>query len=175
MSSGANQSRHQKTIEFVDDPLYPFPHLSSDQVDWDSASDPSEDYNCMGFAMGPVMGLQRWWSPPNAPDVIQNPRDYWPENIVDDSEGIDAFIEAAKTRGFERCDDGKWENDVEKIVLLHRDGVFTHASLLISPNLWKSKFGPLSDFPHTLEQISGYTEYGDGREFMKRPRQSSAQ
>ena len=163
MASGASLIKHKETIEFVDDNL---PNVSSAEIDWDAASDPSEDYNCMGFAVG----HERWWSPPDAPDVVRNPRDYWPPFITGDSVSVEAFIEAAETCGFKTCDGPDWEDGFQKIVLLHKDGEFTHAAMQVSPAEWKGKFGDLSDFPHDLDGVSGCRGYGDGRQYMKRPR-----
>lgn len=160
MATGASDN-HEETMEFVDDE---FPNLRSSEVKWDDASDPSDDYNCMGMAVG----VLRWWSPPKAPDIVSNPRDFWPPFITDDSISVDAFVEAAETVGFKCCEGPDWEEGFEKIVLFHASGEFTHAAVQVSPGWWKSKFGNLSDFEHTLEQVAGYAGYGDGRLYMKR-------
>jgi len=55
-------------------------------------------------------------------------------------------------------------------VLFDPDGEFTHAAIQVAPASWKSKFGSLSDFEHTLDEIVG--PYGAGRHYMKRRRQS---
>ncbi len=154
---------HKQTIEFVKDEL---PNLNSNHVEWDSASLPSEDYNCMGMAVG----VLRWWQPPDAPGLVTNPRDYWPKSVEGDSLHVDAFVEAAKTCGFIPCENPDWDPLFEKIVLFHKLGEFTHAAVQISPDLWKSKFGNLSNFTYSLHEISGCNEYGDGRRYMKRAR-----
>jgi hypothetical protein len=136
--------------------------MRSVNIDWDRASDPSDDYNCMGMALR----FLRWWSPPNAPEAIHNPRDYWPEFITGDSLNVDAFVEAAETRGFKCCDGPEWEEGFEKIVLCHKEGEFTHAAALVAPDIWLSKLGNLSDVEHPLH---GIASYGDGRRYMKRP------
>src|SRR5258706_1549220 len=168
MASGEIPEKHRETINFVDDPDYPFPNLKSVDVDWASASDPTEDYNCMGMAVG----VRKWWSPPGAPELIHNPRDYWPLGITDNSLAVEAFVEAAETCGFNCCQGADWEDQFERIVLLHDEGEFRHAAVQVGPDRWLSKFGDLSDFEHTLTQIQGYREFGDGRQFMKRPRRN---
>ncbi|HEX3356315.1 MAG TPA: hypothetical protein VHS31_04970 [Tepidisphaeraceae bacterium] len=133
-------------------------------VDWDNASDPDDDYNCMGYAMA----FNRWWSPPKAPNIAIDPRNFWPPFITDDSISIEAYIEAAETRGFKCCDDSVWENEFTRIVFCHDNGEFTHVALQISSDFWQSKFGNLSDFPHTLDKLDSIAFYGAGRQFMKK-------
>jgi hypothetical protein len=79
-------------------------------------------------------------------------------------------MEAARTADFVPCDDLNWEEDFEKIVLIFdKDECFTHAALQIAPGRWKSKFGRLSDFEHSLKAIVGGA-HGRGMKFMKRKR-----
>jgi hypothetical protein len=163
MATRKSLKRHKEAIEFVRDDL---PNLKSEHIDWDAASLPTDDYNCMGMAVG----VLKWWSPPDAPGCLRNPRDYWPPFIPGDSIDVDAFMEAARTLGFNPCDDPKWEMAFEKIVLFHHRGEFTHAAIQTAPDIWKSKFGNLSDFEHTLDEVTGCIHYGDGRQYMKRMR-----
>ena len=81
-----------------------FPNLDSKTIPWDDASDPTDDYNCMGLAVG----VLRWWSPPDAPGCVRNPRDFWPASIKGDGILVSAFVEAAGTVGFETCDNAEW-------------------------------------------------------------------
>jgi hypothetical protein len=161
MATGPNPSKHRETAQFVDDE---FPNLRSADIDWDDASDPTDDYNCMGMAVG----VLRWWSPPNAPGVAPNPRDYWPPAVTNDQITVAAFMEAAATVGFSRCPSADWEEGYEKIVFFHDRIEFKHAAVQVAPERWKSKFGNLSDFEHTLEQLVGITFYGDEQKYMKR-------
>jgi len=156
--------RHKETIEFIDDDL---PNLDSDVIPWDDASHPTDDYNCMGMAVG----FLRWWSPPEAPGCVRNPRDYWPPFIDGDSILVSAFVDAAGTVGFRLCGIPDWEPDFEKIVLFDQGGEFTHAAIQVGPHRWKSKFGNLSDFEHSLDEVVG--PYGNGRHYMKRERRAA--
>ena len=67
--------------------------------------------------MGMAVGFNRWWTPPKAPFVGKNPRDYWPPFITDDEITIEAFIEAAETMRYKCCDGPEWEEGFDKIVL----------------------------------------------------------
>jgi hypothetical protein len=134
-------------------------------VDWKSASLPSEDYNCVGFAVGD----NRWWQPSNVPGLGNNDWYYWPEDAPADDGSVDTYVEALGTVQFELCENGDWEDGIEKIVLLFDDEGFTHAAVLVAPGIWKSKFGELSDFTHSLDELSNGC-YGDGRVFLKRLR-----
>ncbi|HZL34449.1 MAG TPA: hypothetical protein VFC78_04005 [Tepidisphaeraceae bacterium] len=143
-----------------------FPAINVDKIDWGAASEPSEHYNCMGFAVG----VLKWWQPPSQPDLTSNAGDYWPDGVVADVT-IAAFVSAAESEQFSLTGSSEWEDGYEKIVLcFNKEDVgrqFTHAARLISPDLWKSKFGELSDVEHTLVEIEA--AYGAGRRFMRRP------
>lgn len=157
--------KHYRTIRFLSDPLRGLPKFNLAVADWNKASDPSEDYNCFGFAVG----VFRWWSPPDVPDLISNVRDYWPAGLPKGSRKIDAFVAAARGERFDVCADGQWVEGKTKIVLcFDDDDHFTHAAIQISPDRWKSKFGQLSDISHALNEIDGCDDYGSGRIYLVR-------
>jgi hypothetical protein len=143
------------------------PNLRIEDVDWAAASEPTDRYNCLGFAVG----RRVWWEPPD-PDDTDNfaSADYWPDNVQRDK-SIDAYIKAAETEGFTLCDNGNWEQGFEVIVLFYAltDKAFTHAARQKSPGIWESKIGALSDIEHTYDGLDN-AKYGAGRVFMKRPR-----
>ena len=140
-------------------------NLASDDVDWATASSPTREYNCFGFAMGKL----RWWQPKYYENgVLQNPTDYWPAGVAQNT-SISAYADAATTEGFELASDGAWEDGWETIVLYftESDREFTHAAKLKSPGIWASKIGPDSDIEHPPNGLDNRW-YGDGRIYMKR-------
>jgi hypothetical protein len=134
-------------------------NLRVEDVDWESASDPTDGYNCFGFAVGrPV-----WWEPPDPDDdEILNSADYWPDNVLRDK-SVDAYIKAAETEGFAVCDSGEWDAGFETIVVYYvvADRAFTHAARQKSPGVWESKIGTLSDIEHAFNGLDN-VKYGSG-------------
>jgi hypothetical protein len=163
MNAGRYSGEHGFTVRFFDNH---FPNIKAAAIDWNAASKPSEKYNCMGFAVGDM----KWWQPPRLPDMVDNPGDYWPDN-VDKIDTIEAFIDAAKTARFSECETSDWEERLEKIVLCYRmvgeKKEFSHAAKLMSPGVWKSKFSDMSDVEHSLFGLDD-SAYGNGRKFMRR-------
>lgn len=79
------------------------------------------------------------------------------------------FVEAIKTEGFQTCDDGEWEDGFRKIAIFYdKKDEFTHAVLLVSKGVWKSKWGRESDFVHSLNDVHSH-DFGNKCVFMKRP------
>lgn len=133
------------------------------EVDWNSASPPDQYYNCVGL----VISEHQWWEPQTVVGV-RNPLAYWPPQVVHEL-SVQAYVQAIQTRDFVDCDDAHWEEGFDKIVLCYdtRTNEFHHAALLISPDVWKSKIGALSNIAHALEELDP-DQCGDGRIFMKR-------
>jgi hypothetical protein len=162
--AGSRRDKHKATKDFIRiwcDKA----KLTVERVNWDIASNPGRYCNCFGFAVG----RNRWYQPPTVVDgKRQNPTDFWPEQVSAETT-IDAFIQAAKTEGFETCQP-EWNEQFETIVLYYNeaDREFTHAARQKSPDVWESKLGPLSDIEHPLEGVDNI-HYGTGRVFMRRP------
>ena len=92
---------------------------------------------------------------------------YWPSNVPRQAT-VDAFIEAFRTLGYEPCEDGELEPDVEKVVFYTLDGKPTHAARQLSTGVWTSKLGQAIDIEHgTPKGVEG-SGYGYATQFMKR-------
>lgn len=138
------------------------PNVAVDDVDWTTASKPTDQYNCFGFALGDL----RWWEPPD--DIAFNTADYWPDTVPA-GRTVEAYVAAAEQRGFRLAADGAWEERTDTIVLYFTlpDRSFKHAARQKSPGVWESKIGALSDIEHPPAGLDNI-QYGDGRLFMKR-------
>jgi hypothetical protein len=133
-------------------------------IDWVTASDPLQTYNCFGFALGYL----QWWEPPVFIDgVCANPETVWPSNS--ESIDIDAYIAAARTEGFVESPDAAWEQGFETIMLYftEKNREFQHAARLVSPGIWTSKMGSGSDIMHSIDGVDSI-RFGTGRVYMKR-------
>ena len=84
-------------------------------------------YNCIAWAAG--TNTQWWW-----PDG----RNYWPMDapLLD---GLDAFVAAFATLGYERCSDGILEDGFEKIAIYQSSDGVQHASRQLNTGYWTSK------------------------------------
>jgi len=101
---------------------------------------------------------------------------YWPA-AVRRTETVEAFIEAYRTLGFERCADGSLEAGIEKIALFGktrgRAAVPTHAALQLESGQWTSKLGGLEDINHlTVDAVAGPL-YGAVLCYLARPRNTA--
>jgi hypothetical protein len=141
---------------------------TSDPTPWGG---PANVYNCFGC----VLGLDGFWQPPSVwGDTEGDPRFPWPENLLDESDiahncWISRYVAAAEVYGFKECEsDPSFEPDFDKIVLMHKGGIFKHAATQVGHDRWKSKLGLYSDCEHPLELFAAC--FGKGRVFMKRPR-----
>lgn len=143
--------------------------LKAEHIDWDAASDPTETYNCVGYAIG----IQEWWQYRIVNDGIwMNSAHRWPRELPDNEDSIEVYVEVAKMHGFVPCDDATPEEGFDKIVLyydgLSSDMSFRHAARVISAEVWDSKVGPHSDFRHTPDAFDDVTTWRGGRVYMKR-------
>lgn len=138
--------------------------IDRNTVDWVEASDPDPDYNCVGL----VVSERMWWEPQSVPGVVDRTK-YWPPDVPHEF-SIRCYMAAVETRGFRDCEHGNWEDGFDKIVLCYSrsDDEFWHASLLVSPGVWKSKLGRYSNILHSFDQLDTNYCGGDGRIFMKR-------
>ncbi len=142
------------------------PGLDLQTVDWTTASDPSLKYNCIGFAIG----NNRWWEPSSGvPGLARNPKNYWPPGLnAPPNHHIRGFIRLFESEGYLRCDGGAWEDGFRKVVLASDENDdFKHVCLLVAPDIWKSKWGDLSDFAHELMIMRG-GRYGTNFVYMKK-------
>jgi hypothetical protein len=147
------------------DPLFrrhrqptPFPNRTPDNTRTTSPEDRS--YNCFGWAIGKLVVMS--WTPGC----------FWPEGAPRDFR-IESLVQAYELLGFERCSDGAFEEDWEKIAIYAEAGFASHAALQTSNAKWTSKLGlDGEDVEHDdLNSIAGGV-YGNVVQFLKRPRKS---
>lgn len=142
-----------------------FPKLSSGGYSVESPEDVK--YNCIAFAVGNPTRNWQWM--PRATGGY-----YWPPDIVGD-ETIEAWTRVFRLHGYRQCENGEFENGVEKIALYtDPDGIPTHvAKQDIVKGKWVSKLGKGHDIYHDsyrlLEGFDGH-EYGTAVRFMSRSR-----
>ena len=135
-----------------------FPNLSQDnhQV----TSDETTLYNCVAWATGENTSWVDFY--------------LTPEGEIADDQSSASYIEYFRGKGFEVCDDGGFQPDLEKIALYeNRRHEFTHVALQLANGHWTSKLGDWEDIEHfTLESLEGTGKdtYGSAVVYMCRPR-----
>lgn len=161
---------HAETQSFIDDE---FSCMDSAAVDWSRASLPTDDYNCMGFAVD----SPKWLEPPiveSPSGLLLNPASMWPERIqpVPHTPNlvwpVDLYIRGATLVGFEKRNGPEWEEGFRKIVIFANGGFFRHASVQTAPGRWESKMGELSDIAHAFSDFEE-SPYGGEPYFLRRP------
>lgn len=139
-----------------------FPRLRDDPR-YDSLSPIDSDYNCIAFAAGDT---QRFWWPPASASLSGG--SYWPPQVPPE-QTVEAFIIAFATLGYERCDDGSFERNFEKVAIYAKDGLPTHAARQwIDERRWLSKLGSGFDIAHAEVDGVGGDLYGDVVVYMRR-------
>jgi hypothetical protein len=135
-----------------------FPNLQKKGYDLTSPETPF--YNCIAWAAGDTA---RWWWPD------PNDQYYWPPGIPRHGT-LQAFIILFKNIGYTVCEDAKYEEAFEKIVIYvdALTGKPTHAARQVGYGKWTSKLGSLVDIEHDINGVSG-TRYGSVAVIMKRP------
>jgi|CXWL01.1.fsa_nt_gi hypothetical protein len=137
-------------------PFYKYhPNLSSRPHR--QTSDPTEDYNCIAYAVGDKQ--QPWWPYPGYK---------WPaECTYDDT--VDSFIEMFKTLGYEKCDDGSTEKNTDKVAIYAIGNEAKHAAIQCARwgGKWRSKCGDFADIEHDLSALEDDT-YGRVVAFLRR-------
>jgi hypothetical protein len=116
------------------------------------------EYNCIAWAYG--CDDRKFW-----PD----PYYYWPENI-ERKNTIENFIKLFEGIGYSQCDNGKYEDCIEKVAIyVGKDGKPTHAARQLEGGRWTSKLGDHHDVSHTINSMkNGF--YGNVEVYMARPR-----
>jgi hypothetical protein len=72
------------------------------------------------------------------------------------------------TVGYRKCDAASFRDDLELAAVFGSGGLFKHVSLLVAPDLWKSKIGEFEDFDDPLKgNVLG--EYGKFHSYLVRP------
>ena len=79
--------------------------------------------------------------------------------------------------GYERCEDGTLEDDIEKIALYARADQVQHATRQLPSGRWTSKLGDDCDIEHERDALTssanagGGVQYGEVAGFMCRARE----
>lgn len=144
--------------------LETFPHINKGY--FDKTSEKDRQYNCIAWAAGDT---RRWWWP-----VVGALEVYWPQEAPR-IETLDAFIRAFSTRGYELCENGELEPDIEKVAIYALGGKPTHMARQLSSGMWTSKLGGDIDIKHEMPKgVEDGGDYGNVVQFMKRPRHYEA-
>jgi hypothetical protein len=147
-----------------------FPALQNDPL-FKKTSDADPDYNCIGWAIDDL----RWFWPPPAVKAVTRAGRYWPppEKVRQD-ETVGAFIELFALAGYTVCDDGRYEEGVEKVAIFtDLSGTPTHAARQLEEGNWTSKLGEEIDIRHArVDGVAG-DAYGIPLVFLCRPSGSS--
>jgi hypothetical protein len=136
--------------------LHQFPLLNQDN--FRITSPVTTSYNCIAWA---AEDNSRFWWPAKY---------YWPPGVRKEAT-LEAFVDAFKTLGFEKCDSGEHEDGHIKVALYVNpaDGRPTHAARELPSKKWTSKLGPQHDIEHDTPELLCGTLYGMVAQFMKRP------
>lgn len=134
-----------------------FPHLTPEACT-DGLSPATRSYNCISWAAS-VTDV-RWDPDP----YFQY---YWPDGAPR-GYGLDAFIAAFRSRGFEVCLDGSLEVGVEKIAIYTLNEIPQHAARQLKNGNWTSKMGDYEDIQHPSLLAVGGPFYGTVEIYMAR-------
>ena len=135
-----------------------FPKLTKDNHR--KTSDPDIRYNCIGYAAGSEL----WWEP-----VVEE--HFWPDGVPNEYT-IEAYVGAFESRGYVVCEDGDFEDGIEKVALFANKGFPSHAARQLDAQNWTSKLGEDLDISHELSAIEG-DFYGNVVLFLCRPSPTS--
>ena len=97
---------------------------------------------------------------------------FWPENVNPDN-GVDDWVAALKTVGFNECTDGSFEPGSVKVAILGRGDTAEHATRQLASGKWVSKLGELEDIEHDRPETVGGGDYGEVLRYLSRPRVES--
>jgi hypothetical protein len=128
-------------------------HKKLRDSDWQRSSPPTNEYNCIAFALG--INNQRWQPEPEFGD-------HWPEGIPT-TNSVESWIALFEKYGYVRCGDGNFEEGYAKIVIYADDEYPNHVAKLKSSGVWHSKMGNLADIHHPLDALS----YGHRKFFLR--------
>lgn len=106
-------------------------------------SSPSEDYNCIAWAVGDTTS---WWS--------YAPGYRWP--IAERSPFVENLVAMFAEMGYETCDSACLEDGFDKVAIYKKAGLWKHASRQLPNGRWTSKLGRDEDIEHaTPDDLSG--------------------
>ena len=122
-------------------------------------------YNCIAWAIGSTTD---WWQPDYAAGI-------WPEQAPK-QHTVAAAIEAFATAGYEPCENGALQDQVEKVAIYGVGEQFKHAARQLPSGRWTSKLGKGWDIEHELAALTsaanagGPVQYGEVVVFLRRTR-----
>lgn len=128
------------------------------EADYELTSDPDGGYNCIAWAAG---DNENTWDDEDEDSI-------WPEGAYLRDGSIESLMEAFSSLNFEPCDDGRFENGYEKVVLYRRGKTWTHAAKQLPDGRWSSKCGELDDIAHKHPSDVCCDAYGVLHCYMRR-------
>ncbi len=155
----------QRTEERKNQIISLFQRLRDDK-NFKLTSKSDSSYNCIAWAYGID---NRWMWPNTGEHPFLDGVHYWPDDSVMEPT-IENFINAFKLKGYERCDNGDFEEGYQKVALYAKPGSdeCTHAARQLRNGFWTSKLGEIEDIQHGTAYSIENQGYGEVRCFMKR-------
>lgn len=137
-----------------------FPGLRNDTF-FKITSPDDRCYNCIAWAYS--FYKDRWMQFDTTPK-LDGVWYWWPPGVTVDS-GVEAYVEAFKTRGFVVCENGDLEEGYIKIALYGKRSIdgkveCTHAARQRRNGMWTSKLGSKNDIQHGTPYTIEGTCYG---------------
>ena len=115
------------------------------------------NYNCIAWA---ASDNTRWYEP----DPFGNY--YWPNEVPRDYT-VEAYINLYEFLGYERCENGDFEEGFTKVAVFASGAWPTHAARQLENGIWTSKLGPNIDVEHSIFSIVNGL-YGQVVQYLKR-------
>lgn len=132
-----------------------FPNSSDEPFIQTSHEDPN--YNCIAWA---AEDNTRWYWPD--PYGIY----YWPSEIPRENT-VQAIINLYEFLGYEKCENGCYEESFTKIAVFSNEDIPTHAARQLGNGYWTSKLGPNIDVEHSIFSIENGV-YGEVTQYLRR-------
>jgi hypothetical protein len=132
-----------------------FPNSSEEPFIQTSHEDPS--YNCIAWAAG---DNTRWYWPDEYGIY------YWPSEVSRENT-VDNFIKLYEFLGYEKCDNGYYEENFTKVAVFSSGATPTHAARQLENGNWTSKLGVNIDVEHSIYSIENGL-YGKVAQYLKK-------
>ncbi len=133
-----------------------FPNSSAEPFTQTSHID--VNYNCIAWAAG---DNTRWYEPDPFGQY------YWPLAVPRDYT-IEAYINLYEFLGYERCQDGNFEDGYIKVAVFASGTLPTHAARQLENGNWTSKLGKNIDVEHSIFSIEDGM-YGQVVQYLRKP------
>lgn len=138
-----------------------FPMLATD-VGFKVTSPVTRKYNCIAWSLK----KNDCWVWPVVPQ--EREVDMFWRNSCGYDDRIETFMSFYHSLGFVETQDGRIEDGFDKIALYAKDGLCTHAALMLPSGLWTSKLGPYHDIQHSTPAVLEGPVYGTVACYMKK-------